>query len=45
MSEIPELADYSQSELLKLIRVYESTYQDCDGDRVVVKLLDVLIDK
>ncbi|KAM3138846.1 hypothetical protein pb186bvf_009049 [Paramecium bursaria] len=37
--------DYSQSELLKLIRVYESTYQDCDGDRVVVKLLDVLIDK
>lgn len=43
--DVPEFVDYKQSDLLKLIRIYEQTFKDCDPDRPIMTRLNVTLVK
>ncbi|CAD8190732.1 unnamed protein product [Paramecium pentaurelia] len=43
--DVLEFHDYKQSVLLKMIRIYQEIYSDCDGDRIIVEAYNTKITK
>ncbi|CAD8113400.1 unnamed protein product [Paramecium sonneborni] len=43
--DVLEFHDYKQSILLKMLRVYQEVYGDCDGDRIIIEAYNTQITK